>query len=286
MEIFYLNHNGLKRRYLVHLPQGRETQANLPLVLAFHGGAGRADSQVRQSLMNDTSDQQGFIVAYPDGTGRAGFLTWNAGTCCGYAIEHQIDDVGFTAALIDQLQQQYKIDPKGVYATGMSNGGMLCYRLACELSDRIAAIAPVACALHVNGPQPKRPVPICHFHGLKDPNVLFQGGLGPNQLQKTPHRSNAETLGFFIKAYGLSPQPTDVHREQDYILERYEPAPGQGGAPIWLYKLPEGGHTWPGGVDITARFNTGKLIASVKANTLMWEFFQHFTTDGPVGGGR
>jgi len=278
-----LSHGGFKRRYLVHLPPNYDGRQPLPVVLAFHGGGGHAEVQRKQSQMNPVADQNGFIVVYPDGTGHLRLLTWNAGSCCGYAVRKRVDDVGFVSALIDNLARNYRIDQKRVYATGLSNGGMLCYRLACELSDRIAAIAPVSADLGVDGPRPKRQVPILHIHGLKDNNIVFQGGVGSNQFQAEPHRSNAETLGFFLKAYGYAEKPLEVKRTADYIFERYGPPPGQPGAPILLYKLIEGGHNWPGGVDTTGeRWNTGKMIKNFPASTIMWQFFEQFTLDGPV----
>jgi len=278
-----LSHGGYERRYLVHLPPSYDGRQPLPVVLAFHGGGGNAEVQRTQSQMNAVADKHGFIVVYPDGTGRLRLLTWNAGTCCGYAVRKGVDDVGFVSALIDDVARIYSIDEKRVYATGLSNGGMLCYRLACELSDRIAAIAPISAGMSVDGPRPKRQIPILHIHGLKDNNVLFEGGVGSNQFQPEPHRSNAETLGFFINAYGYANQPIEVQKGADYIFDRYGPPPGQPGPPILLYKLPEGGHNWPGGIDTTGkRWNTGKMIETFPASTVIWQFFEQFTLDGPV----
>jgi polyhydroxybutyrate depolymerase len=265
--------DGLKRRYLVHVPAGYDGKRPLPVVLAFHGGGGRAEVQREQSQLNRTADKHGFLVVYPDGTGRLRLLTWNAGTCCGYAVQNNIDDVAFTAQLLDQLQAQFPIDARRVYATGLSNGGMLSYRLACELSDRIAAIAPVAGDMGVDGPPPKRPVPVIHFHGLKDPNVLFEGGIGPNQFQKTPHRSIPDSLAFWIRANNCQPEP-QIEQIPDAVIERWTPARGQAGAPVVLYKLPGGGHNWPGGVDTTARLGTGPHVSSVDASEIMWKFFE------------
>lgn len=278
-----LSYDGFKRRYLVHLPPNYDGREPLPVVLALHGGGGRAESQRKQSQMNAEADKRGYIVVYPDGTGRLKLLTWNAGSCCGYAVKKNVDDVGYINALIDELARNYSIDQKRVYATGLSNGGMMCYRLACELSNRIAAIAPVAADLGVDGPRPKRQVPILHIHGLRDNNVVFEGGVGSNQYQPVPHRSIADTLGFFLTAYGFQQQPLEVVQGKDYIFERYGPQPGQPGVPILLYKLPEGGHNWPGGVDTTGeRFNTGKMIETFPASTVILDFFDQFTLDGPV----
>src|SRR5262249_11253544 len=153
---------------------GFDGKSPVAVVLNLHGGMGRAESQRRQSGMNRVSDQHGFLVVYPDGTGIGPLLTYNAGACCGYAEKTRVNDVGFINALIDDLERQYQVDPRRIYATGFSNGAMMSYRLGCELSERIAAIAPVSGDLGVDGPVPKRPVPIIHFHGLKDENSPYR----------------------------------------------------------------------------------------------------------------
>lgn len=271
----FLQHAGRQRRYLVHWPPAVDPAAALPVVLALHGGAGWAEIQREQSRMNEVADRHGFLVVYPDGTGRTRMKTWNAGTCCGYAVEAQVDDVGFIAALLDDLAVLHAVDPARVYACGMSNGGMLCYRLACELSERVAAVGVVAGDMGVDGPRPSRPVPVIHFHGLLDENARFHGGIGSNQVLSVPHRSIPDTIAWWVRANRCAPEPR-IRREPDCEVHTYEPAAGSDGAPVMLYVLPGGGHTWPGGVDVTRRFNTGPLIPSVDASELMWEFFTRF----------
>jgi polyhydroxybutyrate depolymerase len=281
----FLAHDGRERRYLVHVPKNAPSTVKLPVVLAFHGGMGRAEGFQVASQLNQASDRFGFLAVYPDGTGLTRMLTFNAGNCCGYASRERVDDVGFVKELLRKLPEQYAVDPQRFYATGFSNGAMLCYRLACELSDQIVAIAPVSGDMGVDGPEPKRFVPVLHFHGMQDQNCLFQGGKGKNQFQPVPHRSVAETLAFWIKWNNCQPTPTEV-KERDFIRKEYHPAPGQKGAPVILYALPEGGHTWPGGVDTTAHLNTGKLIKTVDANTIMWNFFKQFRMDSPEKANR
>lgn len=272
---FFLQHAGRQRRYLVHEPAGAAPGAALAVVLSLHGGAGWAEIQREQSRMNEVADRHGFLVVYPDGTGRTRMKTWNAGTCCGYAVEAQVDDVGFISALLDDLAVLHAVDPARVYACGMSNGGMLCYRLACELSERIAAVGVVAGDMGVDGPRPSRPVPVIHFHGLLDENARFHGGIGSNQVLPVPHRSIPDTIAWWVRANRCAPEPR-ITREPDCEVHTYEPATGADGAPVVLYVLPGGGHTWPGGVDVTWRFNTGPLISSVDASELMWRFFARF----------
>lgn len=270
---FYLMHQDRRRRYLVHLPVGYDGKSPLPVVLAFHGGLGRAEVQRKQSRMNETADRYGFAVVYPDGTGRTSMLTWNAGTCCGLAARLKVDDVGFTARMLDELPLRFPVDERRVFATGMSNGGMLCYRLGCELSDRIAAIAPVAGDMGVDGPEPKRPVALIHFHGLLDENARFDGGIGANQVERVPHRPIREGIAFWIRVNRCDPRP-QIEEGPEQIVERYASVDGDDGALIELRMLPRGGHTWPGGVDVTRSFGTGPLVETVDASSIIWDFFR------------
>jgi polyhydroxybutyrate depolymerase len=275
---YTIEHGGRARRYIVRPPAGYDGNQPLPVVINFHGGGGTASAAVRQSRMDETADRHGFILVLPEGTGvlPRRFLTWNAGHCCAYAVENNIDDVGFVRKMLDDLQVRYRIDPRRVYATGISNGGMLCYRLACEMPDRIAAIAPVSANLGVDGPVPTRPVPIIHFHGLEDANVPFAGGVGANARVKVAHRSVPDTVAWFSKVNGIDPGAPQVEQRADAEIQRFLPQPGSNGAPIVVYKIREGGHTWPGGVDITRQLGTGNLVQTVDANELMWDFFRQF----------
>lgn len=264
------------RTYLVRLPKDYDPQKRYPLMLAFHALLGTGEVQQRQSKMNAAADRHGFIVVYPDGTGLfPNRLAWNAGTCCASAVRDNVDDVGFVRALLDTLPKSYAIDEQRVYATGMSNGGMLCYRLACEMPERFAAIAPVAADLGVDGPIPKRGVPIIDFHGLKDTFKPYQGGTG--KVLGVKHRSIPDTIAWWVKANNCDTQPAEVIKEKDFVLTKYRPQAGQEGAPIDFYLLPDGGHTWPGGEDVSAALGTGKLIESVDASELILKFCQSYT---------
>lgn len=280
---YTLRHDGRRRWYTVHVPANWDGRRPLAVVLNLHGGGGNAEITARQTRMNEVADRHGFIVVYPEGTGRLrrSLLTWNAGRCCAYAVDNNIDDVGFIGAVLDELPQHYPIDPRRVYATGISNGAMLCYRLACEMPERIAAIGPVSGAMGVDGPRPSRPVPIIHFHGLQDRNVPFAGGVGPNARLKVDHRSVPDTVAWWREVNRCNELPPEVIEREDVVIEHYHPNPGDSrpGAPIVVYALREGGHNWPGGVDVTAHLKTGKLVTTVDASTLMWEFFRQFSLD-------
>ncbi|HXF66530.1 MAG TPA: PHB depolymerase family esterase, partial [Burkholderiales bacterium] len=178
---FVLLHRELRRSYLVHVPPQARSGRPLPVVINFHGAGGNARIQKWYSRMDEAAVRHGFIAVYPDGTGgiAGGQLTWNAGTCCGWAAAARVDDVGFALALLEDLAQRTPLDRTRVYATGLSNGSMMAYRLAAEASHRIAAVAGVAGAMALARFAPAVPVPVMHIHSVDDRRALYAGGLGP-----------------------------------------------------------------------------------------------------------
>ena len=168
-----IEYDGLIRTYRLYIPSSYNSTPT-PLVIVLHFGGGNAVIIEQVTEMTEKAEQEGFIVVYPNGTGRAEnrFLTWNAGFCCGYAVEHSIDDVGFIGALIEHLQEELVIDASRIYVTGFCNGAALTYRIGAELSDIVAAIAPVAGSIgEVTDsvwriPEPANPVSVIIFHGV------------------------------------------------------------------------------------------------------------------------
>ncbi len=232
--------------------------------------------------LNETADQHGFLVVYPNGTGEfPKMLTWNAGHCCGYARRHRVDDVGFIRAILDELEGAGRIDRKQIFAAGMSNGAMMAYRLAAEMSDRIAAIAPVAGTTELDAAQPSRPVSVIHFHGTADEFVPFDGGRGPRSLSQHRFTPVETTIRHWVESNGCRQESTVTHLPNAGadglpILRREYPA-GRGGAEVVLYTIEGGGHTWPGR---TPRLTAlGPSTQSISANDLMWEFFARHPRD-------
>jgi polyhydroxybutyrate depolymerase len=268
---------GRERSYLVHVPPKYDPKKPTPVVLAFHGGGANADSMVRFSGLNEKSDEAGFVVVYPNGTGRLErVLTFNGGNCCAYAMNNKVDDVEFTRQLLDDLAKSVNIDPKRVFATGMSNGGIMAYLLASELSDRIAAIAPVAGPMGTETCQPKRPVPVIHFHGTADENAPFKGGKGEKSISSTEFYSVEHSIQAWVKANGCKAEPvvtTIPDRAKDgTTITRKTFGSGKDGAEVVLVVIEGGGHTWPG-QEPRLRI-LGKSTKNISANDLMWEFFE------------
>jgi len=203
-----LDIGGRTRRYFLHAPPAYEGKKPLPLVLVLHGGGQSPESAERMSDMSAKADKEGFLVAYPSGTGRSGRMpTWNSGNCCGYAMQNNVDDVAFLRALIDKLDHDYSVDPGRIFVTGISNGGMMSYRIGCALADKIAAIAPVEGAQNTDC-RPSGPVSVIVFHGSADRLVPFNGGSTPFQIgPKRSDNSVANAVAFWVKNDGCSPTP-------------------------------------------------------------------------------
>ncbi|QDU92641.1 alpha/beta hydrolase family esterase [Lignipirellula cremea] len=264
----------LKRKYLVHVPQDYDPTKPAPVVLALHGAAMDGSMMVWFSGLNKKSDESGFIVVYPSGTGVGPFRTWNAGGFKGKMAEGKADDVTFIRSLLDDLAAVVNVDEKRVYACGMSNGGMMCYRLAAELSDRIAAIAPVAGTIAIEESKPQRPVPVIHFHGDKDNLVPFGKAQGKASTF-IRFKTVEESLQTWMKLNACEEKPTTDTLSQDgdemkVTRRRYQG--GKDGSEVVLILIEGGGHTWPGQQPPVGFI--GKSARNISANDLLWEFFQ------------
>ena len=266
-----LHVGGRERSYLLHLPPSYDGKRPVPLVIVLHGGGGNAQTTVRMTGFSENSDKAGFVVAYPNGSGRlkTRLLTWNAGNCCGYALDENVDDVGFIHALIDELVRTRTVDPKRVYATGISNGGMMAYRLACEMSDKIAAIGPVAGALNVENCQPAGAVSVIIFHGTDDQHVLYNGG-EPVRRADTHVRVDkavSYAVSFWVKHDGCTETP---QRSETGSIGTEIYSGGRDGAEVAVYTVKGGGHAWPGG---KAYLLGPEPTREISATELMWDFF-------------
>ncbi|MFM7975651.1 MAG: alpha/beta hydrolase family esterase [Pirellula sp.] len=268
--------DGDERSYLVHVPPQYVKDTPTPVVLAFHGGGANARNMVAFSGLNLKADQAGFIVVYPDGSGRLErMLTFNAGNCCGQAATRNVDDVAFVRSILDDLEGIASVDRNRVFATGMSNGAMMAYRLASEMSDRIAAIAPVSGPMGTKDCRPGRAVSVMHFHGDADEFAPFSGGKGRGP-SGTEFYSVDHSISRWVEANGCnkSPRVTQLpDREKDGTnvkQVRYES--GKDGAEVVLVIIQGGGHTWPGNEPRIK--SLGVSTRDISANDMMWDFFQ------------
>jgi polyhydroxybutyrate depolymerase len=157
------------RSYYLHIPSNISSLRPAPVVFAFHGNTMTNSDMEAYTGFTTIANQYGFLIIYPQGV----FSSWNAGGCCGGAMDENIDETAFVRWILSDLETLAPIDPKRIYATGFSLGGMLVYRLACEMSDTFAAIAPVSGRLYYNPCQPQQPVSVIHIHGLSDPVVPY-----------------------------------------------------------------------------------------------------------------
>lgn len=261
-----LTHDGLERSYILYVPTSIQWDRPVPLVFVFHGGTGNARSAIVMSGFNDIADQNGLVVVYPNGTGRLSgdkLLTWNAGSCCAYAQENDVNDVGFVRAIVTDMQSLVNIDAKRIYAAGMSNGGMLTQRLACEATDIFAAVASVAGTLNFSQCHPSQPISVIEFHGTADQHVPYDGGLGPESLVGVDFAPVQESVGFWVTSNGCQSEP-QVNSFDDIQHEAWTGCTAS--TSVELYTIIDGGHSWPGG-------NTERSTQSISASQLIWEFF-------------
>ena len=269
--IHTITFNGMQRSYILHVPVSYTGDNAVPLVLDFHGGGGNANSEMDHSGFRELADAEGFIVAFPNGTGRLEdkVLTWNGGTCCGYAVTNNIDDAGFVRALIAEVKASYKIDTKRVYAAGMSNGAIMSYRLACDASDIFAAIAPVAGTLNYIRCDPAQPVSIIHFHGTEDNHVGYNGGAGPDSLVDIPFASVKDSIDFWLN-FNQCPASPQTESFDDVQHDTYSNCAQ--GTEVQLYTIIGGKHAWPGS-DGPGWAGGDQPTQSISATKLIWEFF-------------
>lgn len=252
---------GETRRYLLHVPDSYDGTRPVALVLSIHGFAQWPANQEDVTGWSELADEEGFLVAYPLGTGFP--LRWASQDP---ASPQTSKDIQFLSDLIDTLCRDYPIDTDRIHVNGLSNGGGMAFVLACALSDRVASIGTVAGLFTYpwDACERARPVPLIAFHGTADPIVPFEGGSLPGTYGAAPHV--AEWVAEYAARNGCT-ERRELPRQGSVRGVAWT-----GGADVELYTIERGGHTWPGGSPLPAVL-TGSTSADIDATRMMWEFF-------------
>jgi polyhydroxybutyrate depolymerase len=254
----------------------------------FHGGGANARITQEHYGWDSLADSEGFMVAYPDGTG--GFMdrvgnTWNAGTCCGSAWENQVDDLGFALALLDDLVGRHEYDSTRIYVAGHSNGGMMAYHFARNAAGRIAAMVSVAgCSLDPTT-NPTRPVPVLHMHSVDDPRAPWGGGSVRDSGRGKPviHGILDDSLDWWRQHNGCSGGPRRIrlgswtHANGGvHTAEKIEWTGGREGSEVVLIRLTGAGHAWPGADALLPERRMGPNTEVINATQEAWHFLRRF----------
>ncbi|OHD65713.1 MAG: hypothetical protein A2176_13850 [Spirochaetes bacterium RBG_13_51_14] len=276
-----VDQGGRSRHSLLHIPL-QTASCPCPLLIVLHGGGGtpRGMAGLTKNRFNELADIAGFYVAYPEGLKRS----WNdfRNDTSSYAHEKKIDDVGFISGLIDRLAAEYPIDKGRVFVTGISNGGFMSFRLACELSGKIRGIAAVTATHPVDQEKncaPSRPMNVLIINGTTDPIVHYNGGevtlmgAGRGSILSTD-----DTVRFWVRFNRCQGGPEtqdlpDRDPRDRTRVRRLSYGPCGAGTRVVLYRVENGGHTWPGGVRYLFTGIIGHTSRDINACDEIWEFF-------------
>lgn len=267
--------DGVTRRYYLHIPkQVQQGSVQVPLILVLHGAGGHAWRMDRHTGFDKLADEKGFIVVYPVGRNRR----WNDGR----VGRSGADDLRFLPKLVDHLvATTAKVDRRRVYITGMSNGGFMSLRLACERPDVFAGVAAVLAQFtywHLRRCRPDRPISVMVMNGTRDPLVPYRGGdLGPQILREAVAIGTEPTVRFWVKhnrcqAPEVATLPdrvrSDGGRVRRTLWQRC-----RGGARVALYRVEGAGHTWPGGWQYVPSLLVGRTNRDIDGSRHIWRFF-------------
>jgi len=267
-----ITHDGMERDYIIYVPEIYDGSKAVPLILNFHGFGSSASQQMFYGDFRDIADTEGFLLVHPEGTTFIGNQFWNVGFP---GISSTIDDVGFTEALIDELATLYTIDLDRVYATGMSNGGFMSFLLACQLSEKIAAVASVTGSMTqdtFDDCNAQLPTPVLQIHGTEDDVVLYNEN---NLSLPIP-----DVISYWVDHNNCETTPTttmlpDVDVSDGSTIEYSVYEDGDNGITTEHMKVIGGGHTWPGSV-----LNTAGTNQDIDASMEIWLFFSRYDING------
>jgi polyhydroxybutyrate depolymerase len=279
-DIGTLESAGVQRRYVVHAPQRQAGAALVPLVIVLHGAGGNGRNALEQGRWVEKADAEGFVVVAPEGTAehedrRRSLLsnpqTWNAGPGIGSsAAARGVDDVGFIRDLIDELVRTRGIDPRRVFVTGFSNGAAMAFRVGAELSDRVAAIAPVSNGLLVPVPALARPVSLLLIWGTADPLNPFAGGIVKRGGQHYQRPSAVSSWKTWSRALACEGSPNSEALKAGVARQAFERCADRSAAEF--ISIEGLGHQWPGG-RVYIRVVAGSGSDALDATDRIWDFF-------------
>lgn len=269
-----MTHNGINREFILYVPANYTGNEPVPLLFNFHGYTSNATQQMWYGDFRPIADTAGFLIVHPEGTvdnsGNTHFnVGWGGST---------VDDVDFTRAMIDSLSTTYNIDQTRVYSTGMSNGGFMSFKLACELSDKIAAIGSVTGTMTLGSPSncnATHPVPVMQIHGTADGTVDYNGTIFSESV--------ASTVDFWANFNNCTATPVvenvpDINQGDGTTVEKFTYENGDNCSEVIHYKITNGSHTWAGSPFATAGTNY-----DIDASIEIWNFVSQYTINGKIG---
>ncbi|MEZ5059573.1 MAG: T9SS type A sorting domain-containing protein [Saprospiraceae bacterium] len=269
-----LNFDGLNRTYILYVPASYTGDESVPLLFNFHGYGSNAQEQFYYADFRSIAEREQFLLVLPQGTEFNGNTHWNVG---GTYFGSTTNDIGFTEALIDKLESEYNIDSKRIYSTGMSNGGYMSFHLACNLSEKIAAVASVTGAMtpfSLNNCDCKHPMPAMQIHGTNDPVVPYNGAIWTQSIPSV--------LNYWVDFNRTDANPSiemvpNINSFDQSTAEHQVWANGDAGVTVEHFRIIGGEHTWPG-----SPIPIGVTNQDINACEEIWKFFSRYDLNGIV----
>lgn len=267
--------DGIRRTYTIKVPLNYyQNDSSRAMVIGLHGTGGSADQFEKAYGFDQKADLEGFVAVYADGVQKEGGLlrirTWNAGTCCDFAMQTNVNDVKFISTIIDDISRRFHINKKKVYVAGMSNGAMMAYRLASELPDKIAAVGIVSGTMVVpKDASQQGVVPVIHIHSVLDTKVPFAGGVGIGDYNFPPAM---EGINYWVSRNHCAAEPATEQR-QGYELKSWKNDAGS--TLVQCYLTADGGHAWPSSSTQGRMGDTPST--AINATNVIWDFFKRFS---------
>ncbi len=258
-----IKHNDVKRRYIVYTPNGYDSMKYYPVIFNFHGGGMTPAEQMLYTKFNQAADKYGFIAVYPKGINE----DWNVGF--GMSYKNGTDDIGFTEALLNQIEKDYKIAPTKVFATGLSRGGFFCHRIAAELPHRFSAVASIGASLpdsvaYYNKSESE--IGVLIVNGTADKVVNYNGKAGG-------YASALNTYKYWKKDKFTSESSSTINKIKHDSTHVKILQSSFGKKSVVLVSIENGGHTWPGADDFNVGLPIGLTTKEIDINDYMWNFF-------------